>query len=102
MVDFFEWVARLAIFASIMGAFHAAFDFRKFLDSQYGPRTRQGRFPLSDNAEQEARSRMLVPNPTHVALDAPDVIRCTAELTEAEVACARSAGYVDELERCLP
>ncbi len=53
-------------------------------------------------AEQEARSRNLVPRPTPVPLDAVDVTRCTTELTDAELECALKAGYVDELERCLP
>jgi hypothetical protein len=52
-------------------------------------------------SEQEARSRSRQPSPVHVAVDAPDVRRCTADLTDAEVDCALKAGYVDELERCL-
>jgi hypothetical protein len=52
-------------------------------------------------AEQEARSRNRIPTASHVALDAPDVSRCTAELTDQEVECALKAGYVDEIERCL-
>jgi hypothetical protein len=53
-------------------------------------------------SEQEARSRNRQPTAEHVTADAPDVRRCTADLTEAEVDCALKAGYVDELERCLP
>jgi hypothetical protein len=53
-------------------------------------------------SEQEARSRNRQPTPEHVTVNAPDVRRCTADLTEAEVDCALKAGYVDELERCLP
>jgi hypothetical protein len=52
-------------------------------------------------SEQEARSRNRQPTPAHVAVDAPDVRRCTDDLTEAEVDCALKAGHVDELERCL-
>lgn len=29
-------------------------------------------------------------------------VRCEAELTQAEVACALGAGSADDLERCLP
>ncbi|WP_437672798.1 hypothetical protein [Sorangium sp. So ce131] len=29
-------------------------------------------------------------------------VRCEAELTQAEVACALQAGNADDLERCLP
>jgi hypothetical protein len=57
---------------------------------------------LDRYAEQEARSRSRAPSGTHVDLDAPDVGRCVRELTDAEVGCALAAGYVDELERCLP
>jgi hypothetical protein len=53
-------------------------------------------------AEQQARSynRRYAPSP--VPLGAPDVERCTSDLTDAEVECALKAGFVDELERCLP
>jgi hypothetical protein len=53
-------------------------------------------------SEQEARSRNRQPTPARVALDAPDVRRCTTDLTDADVECALKAGNVDELERCLP
>jgi hypothetical protein len=53
-------------------------------------------------SEQEARSRSRLPTPPHLALDAPDVQHCVSDLTDREVECALSAGYVDELERCLP
>lgn len=58
---------------------------------------------LDRYAEQQARSYERVPPPPAPRpLDAPDVVRCTRELTDAEVTCALAAGYVDELERCLP
>jgi hypothetical protein len=53
-------------------------------------------------SEQEARSRERVPVPASVSLASPDVARCTSDLTDAEVECALHAGYVDEIERCLP
>jgi len=57
---------------------------------------------LERYAEQEARARSRVPTRAGVPLDAPDVTRCTRELTDAEVECALKAGWADELERCLP
>jgi hypothetical protein len=57
---------------------------------------------LDRYAEQEARSRSRGPSGSHVDLEAADVTRCVRELTDAEVTCALAAGYVDELERCLP
>jgi hypothetical protein len=59
---------------------------------------------LDRYAEQQSRayervpSRAAAPRP----LDAPDVVRCTRDLTDDEVECALRAGYADELERCLP
>ncbi len=57
---------------------------------------------LDRYAEQEARAESRTPTPAHVPLDAPDVARCTRELTDDEVTCALRSGYADELERCLP
>jgi hypothetical protein len=57
---------------------------------------------LERYAEQEARARNRTPVPSHLPLDAPEVARCTRELTDAEISCALQAGYADELERCLP
>jgi hypothetical protein len=57
---------------------------------------------LERYADQEARARQRVPQVARVPLDAPEVVRCTHELTDAEVACALASGYADELERCLP
>jgi hypothetical protein len=57
---------------------------------------------LDRYAQQEARARNRAPADTHLPLDAPDVVRCTRELTDEEVECALRAGYADELERCLP
>jgi len=57
---------------------------------------------LERYADQEARARQRVPPGDCVPLDAPDVVRCTHQLTDAEVACALKSGYADELERCLP
>lgn len=59
---------------------------------------------LDRYAEQQARAYERVP-PAPTAprpLDAPDVLRCTRDLTAAEVDCALKAGWADELERCLP
>jgi len=59
---------------------------------------------LDRYAEQEVRARDRRPDPTPPtrALDAPEVVRCTRELTLAEVECGLGSGYADELERCLP
>lgn len=58
---------------------------------------------LDRYAEQQARAYGRIPAlPPPRALDSPAVVRCTRELTDAEVACALEAGYVDALERCLP
>jgi hypothetical protein len=57
---------------------------------------------LERYADQEARARNRAPTGKRVPLDAPDVARCTRELTDDEVECALRAGYADELERCLP
>lgn len=57
---------------------------------------------LDRYAEHEARARNRALPRARVPLDAPDVARCTRELTETEVACALRAGWADELERCLP
>ena len=57
---------------------------------------------LERYAEQEARARSRVPAPARVPLDAPDVARCTRDLTDDEVECAIKSGWADELERCLP
>jgi hypothetical protein len=59
---------------------------------------------LDRYAEQEARARGLEPTlpPPPRALDAPEVRACVRDLLDDEVACALRAGWVDELERCLP
>ena len=57
---------------------------------------------LERYAEQEARSWNRAPAGAPLPPGAPAVARCTRDLTDDEVACALSAGYVDELERCLP
>ena len=59
---------------------------------------------LDRYAEQQARSYERVPTSPAAprALDAPEVVQCTRELTDAEITCALASGYVDELERCLP
>jgi hypothetical protein len=60
---------------------------------------------LDRYAEQQARAYERAPGnapPPARALDAPDVARCARDLTDDEVECALRAGYVDELERCLP
>jgi hypothetical protein len=58
---------------------------------------------LDRYAEQEARAeeRRAVQAPPR-ALDAPEVTACVRDLLDDEVACALRAGWVDELERCLP
>jgi hypothetical protein len=53
-------------------------------------------------SEQESRARERAPSSVHVSIDAMDVSRCVADLTDAEVECALGASYVDALERCLP
>ncbi len=53
-------------------------------------------------SEQEARARERVPTHAPISMASPDVARCAAELTDDEVECALHAGYVDEIERCLP
>jgi len=57
---------------------------------------------LERYAEQQARARERLPVARHVPLDAPEVSRCTQDLTDAEVECALKSGWADELERCLP
>jgi hypothetical protein len=57
---------------------------------------------LDRYAEHEARARNLTPPAARTAMDAPEVARCTRELTDDEVECALKSGYADELERCLP
>jgi hypothetical protein len=57
---------------------------------------------LERYTEQEARMRGRVPTGTPVPLGAPEVARCTRELTDAEVTCALASGYADELDRCFP
>jgi hypothetical protein len=59
---------------------------------------------LDRYAEQQARSYERVPprDPLPRAEGAPEVVRCTRELTDDEVTCALAAGYVDAMERCLP
>ncbi len=60
---------------------------------------------LERYAEQEARSRELQPPspaPEPLGLGSPQVHACVHDLTAAEVDCALHAGWVDELERCLP
>jgi hypothetical protein len=57
---------------------------------------------LERYAEQVARARERLPSGRRVPLDAPEVTRCTRDLTDGEVACALAAGWADELERCLP
>jgi hypothetical protein len=59
---------------------------------------------LDRYAEQQSRARErrpVVPPPAR-SLDAPEVTACVRDLLDAEVACALGAGWVDELERCLP
>jgi hypothetical protein len=57
---------------------------------------------LERYAEQEARASRRTPTAQRLPLDAPDVVRCTRDLTDEEVGCALVATYVDALERCLP
>lgn len=59
---------------------------------------------LDRYAEQQARAYERVPSQAGAPrpVGAADVLRCTRDLTDAEVECALKAGYVDELERCLP
>lgn len=59
---------------------------------------------LDRYAEQQARAYERVPPRDQAprAEGAPEVARCTRELTDDEVTCALAAGYVDALERCLP
>jgi hypothetical protein len=60
---------------------------------------------LERYADQDARAHGRVPSPTptaHLPLDAPEVARCTRDITDEEISCALAAGYVDALERCLP
>jgi hypothetical protein len=57
---------------------------------------------LDRYAEHEARARSRAPQAAHIALEAPEVARCTQDLTDEEVECALRSGYADELERCLP
>lgn len=54
-------------------------------------------------AEQQARAYSRGPPSPAVphSLDAPDVLRCTQDLVDAEVECALKSGSVDELERCI-
>lgn len=59
---------------------------------------------LDRYAEQQARAYERVPPHDLVprAEGSPEVVRCTHDLTDAEVTCALASGYADELERCLP
>jgi hypothetical protein len=59
---------------------------------------------LDRHAEQQARAYERVASAPSAPrrLDAPEVLRCTRELTDDEVSCALAAGYADALERCLP
>lgn len=59
---------------------------------------------LDRHAEQQARAyeRIVAPIGAPRRLGAPEVVRCTRELTDDEVSCALAAGYADALERCLP
>lgn len=57
---------------------------------------------LERYAEQEAHAQNRAPGDAPVPLGAPDVARCTHDLTDDEVGCALRSGYADELERCLP
>jgi hypothetical protein len=59
---------------------------------------------LDRYAEQQARAYERTPTQPAAPrpLNAPDVVRCTRDLTDDEVECALRAGYVDALERCLP
>jgi hypothetical protein len=58
---------------------------------------------LDRYAEQEARAEERKPSPSPPrALDAPEVTGCVRDLLDDEVSCALRAGWVDELERCLP
>jgi hypothetical protein len=58
---------------------------------------------LDRYAELSARSYERVPRPAAgLPYLARDVDGCVRSLTEDEVDCALRAGYVDELERCLP
>ncbi len=57
---------------------------------------------LDRYAEHEARARNAAAPSTHLAVDAPEVARCTRDLTDEEVECALRSSYADELERCLP
>lgn len=58
---------------------------------------------LDRHAEQRARAYERVPSLPSAPrrLDAPEVVRCTRELTQAEVECALGAGYIDAIERCI-
>jgi hypothetical protein len=66
------------------------------------PTPERGAAWLARYPEHAARARSRVPTRERVPLDAPDVTRCTRELTDDEVECALKSGWADELERCLP
>ncbi len=56
---------------------------------------------LSRWSELEARARNLTNNDAR-PVEPRSISRCATELTDGEVGCALNAGYVDEIERCLP
>src|SRR5262245_10049389 len=57
---------------------------------------------LERYAAQQARAYERAASTTPRPVGATDVVRCTRDLTDAEVECALKSGYADELERCLP
>ena len=92
-------LATLAIIGALAGVLAVRALARRFAPHPTPARCAE---MLERYTDQEARARQRVPAGEHVPLDAPDVVRCTRELTDAEVVCALKSGYADELERCLP
>jgi hypothetical protein len=94
-------VATIAIVGAFVGMVAGRPVWRRF---SAHPTAERCAAMLDRYAEQQQRSYERAPGavaPPH-ALDAPDVVTCTRELTDDEVTCALAAGYVDALERCLP
>lgn len=93
-------MATVGIVLALLVAFGARPIWRRFLRH---PSAERCAAMLDRHAELRARSyERIPPAPAPRPLDAPEVARCTHELTADEVECALGAGYVDALERCLP
>lgn len=94
-----EMLATIAILGAL-GAFVAA----RPLARRFAARPTAERCAelIARWTELEARSRERVPAEVQVDPASRDAMRCARELTKDEVECAMKAGYVDEIERCMP